>query len=385
MKGTGWEIPIAPLPPLQGDIEADVCVIGLGGSGLAAIRRLQRNRVSRIVGIDAVGVGAGAAGSNGGLLLGGTALFHHHARARWGPTFAADLYRMTTDRIRRLAREIPQWVDGIGSVRLSASREEEEDLEEHYQAMQADSLPVSRWEQGGQSGLFLPDDAVFHPAWRCAELAERAWTDGAWLYGRTRVIGLDGVTVRTERGVVRAQQVLICVDGLLHQVMPQLASRVQPVRLQMLSTAPISPITGHPAIYSRNGMDYWQQRPDGRLFLGGHRDAGDEEEGQEDPQCTAVVQSALTRTLDGLVGRAEVERQWAAIVGYTTDYLPIVEEASPGVWVAGGYCGTGNVVGTLAGEAIADAVSKNIPHELVTLLDSVRKDSEHREDEAADG
>jgi len=99
MKDTAWQVPTAPLPQLQGRINADVCVVGLGGTGLAALRRLQKNKVRRIVGLDAVGLASGAAGRNGGFLLAGPAHFHHRAVAAWGASIAQDLYRLTLDAI----------------------------------------------------------------------------------------------------------------------------------------------------------------------------------------------------------------------------------------------------------------------------------------------
>ena len=59
-----------PLPRLEGTVRADVCVVGLGGSGLAALDELAALGVTA-VGLDARAVGAGAAGRNGGFVLAG--------------------------------------------------------------------------------------------------------------------------------------------------------------------------------------------------------------------------------------------------------------------------------------------------------------------------
>jgi glycine/D-amino acid oxidase-like deaminating enzyme len=48
-----------------------------------------------------------------------------------------------------------------------------------------------------------------------------------------------------------------------------------------------------------------------------------------------------------------VTHRWAASVGFTPDGMPLLEEVRPGVWVAGGYSGTGNVIGGLCGRAAA--------------------------------
>ena len=71
-------------PMLTGDFEADVCVVGLGGSGLSCVHELLRLG-QRVIGIDAGTVGGGAAGRNGGFLLAGTAEFYHDTVAALGP------------------------------------------------------------------------------------------------------------------------------------------------------------------------------------------------------------------------------------------------------------------------------------------------------------
>ena len=62
----GWE----PLPSVENDLDADACVIGLGGSGLACVHALLDQGMS-VVGVDAGPVAGGAAGRNGGFLLAG--------------------------------------------------------------------------------------------------------------------------------------------------------------------------------------------------------------------------------------------------------------------------------------------------------------------------
>ena len=51
--------------------------------------------------------------------------------------------------------------------------------------------------------------------------------------------------------------------------------------------------------------------------------------------------------------------RWAGVVGYSDDQLPYVGEAPgrPGLWVAGGYSGHGNVPGFVAGRELADRIA----------------------------
>ena len=59
----------SPLPPLTRDADAEVCVVGLGGTGLSCISEALKLGAKSVIGIDAVDIAAGAAGRNGGLLL----------------------------------------------------------------------------------------------------------------------------------------------------------------------------------------------------------------------------------------------------------------------------------------------------------------------------
>jgi glycine/D-amino acid oxidase-like deaminating enzyme len=122
----------------------------------------------------------------------------------------------------------------------------------------------------------------------------------------------------------------------------------------MLATAPTTEVQLTHPVYARWGFDYWQQRPDGTIAMGGARDLAETDEWTIDAVPTDDVQRALERRLRGQLGvHAPITHRWAAIVGYTGDGLPVLAEVRPGVWAIGGYCGTGNVVGSLLGRGLA--------------------------------
>src|SRR5690348_6571094 len=110
----GW----TGLPPLDGDVSADACVVGLGGSGLAAVEELVGRGLS-VVGVDAGRVAAGAAGRNGGFLLGGPDAYLHSAIDAWGEDAAVWLYRATLRELDHLAEVLPDVVTRVGSIRLA--------------------------------------------------------------------------------------------------------------------------------------------------------------------------------------------------------------------------------------------------------------------------
>jgi gamma-glutamylputrescine oxidase len=148
--------------------------------------------------------------------------------------------------------------------------------------------------------------------------------------------------------------IIVAVDGGLERVVPELAGRVRTVRLQMIGTAPATDVHYERPVYSRYGLDYWQQLRDGRIALGGFRDVGGDTEWTHDARPSAEVQAAIERCLRERVRTsAPITHRWAALVSYTDDGLPVAEEVRRGVWATGAYNGTGNVVGALCGRAVA--------------------------------
>ena len=124
------------LPALAGVVEADLCVVGLGGSGLAAVD--EAGQLGRsVVGVDAGPVAGGAAGRNGGFLLAGMAHAFHRLVDQVGPQRAAGLYQATLDEMDAMAAATPDAIRRQGSVRLALSDDELADCQAQATAMLA--------------------------------------------------------------------------------------------------------------------------------------------------------------------------------------------------------------------------------------------------------
>jgi glycine/D-amino acid oxidase-like deaminating enzyme len=261
-----------------------------------------------------------------------------------------------------MANETPDAVRRTGSLRIAASLEEQDDCGRQLAAMSADGLPVEAYAGREGQGLLFPRDAAFSPVARCVSLAGSATQSGARLFEFSQVTSVAEGCVTTKGGTVYAHDIVVAVDGNLERILPELSSRVRTARLQMLATAPLPSMIFSRPVYSRWGLDYWQQLPDRRIVLGGARDVGGDAEWTSSNAPTSVVQHALTDLLTRLVSAhcdmpAMVTHGWAASVAYTTTGLPILEEVKPGVWAVGGYSGTGNVLGSLAGRAVATVLT----------------------------
>ena len=343
-----------PLPPLLHDTDADVCVVGLGGTGLSCISEALNLGAQSVIGIDAVDVAAGAAGRNGGLLLAGPVDFHHDAVAKLGRERTLAIHERTERERETIQRETPGVVRITGSLRIAESAEELEDCERQFAAMRDDNLAVERYEGTEGRGLLFPEDAVFQPLRRARMLATSLRARGARLHGQTTARSIEPGRVRTDAGTISARHVIVCVDGKLEWLFPELLAEVRTARLQMLASAPQLPLTFPRPVSMRYGFDYWQQLEDGSVLLGGGRDHFESAEWTTDDAPDAQVQEYLERRLRERLGiDAPITHRWAASVAFTDTGLPIVRELGGGVFVVGAYSGTGNLVGAVCGRGAA--------------------------------
>lgn len=341
------------LPPLTGRQRAEFCVVGLGGSGLSAVQALAQAGAD-VIGLDAVGVAAAAAGANGGFLLAGLAQFHHHAVARFGHERATALYRLTRAELERVFADEAGHCRRTGSLRIAADAAEYDDCRRQIEQLQRDGFVAAAYDGAEGQGVLIADDGVFDPARRWGALAAQLRGSGARLFGQSVAHIAENGIVETAAGRVQAKAVLVAVDGGLEQVLPSLRNEVRSARLQMLATAPAADLQLTRPVYYRDGHDYWQQCGDGRLVLGGGRDIGGEEEWQAGEGVSAVVQQHLEALLRRHLGTpAAITHRWSARVAFTRSGLPQCGLVGGRVYATGAYNGTGNILGALCGRALA--------------------------------
>ncbi|MEO9094182.1 MAG: FAD-binding oxidoreductase [Microbacteriaceae bacterium] len=358
----------------------DVCVIGLGGSGLAAVGDAITRGLS-VIGIDAGRVAAGAAGRNGGFLLGGPVQAVHVAAEQWGAELAVDLYRQTITEIDHLETLLgDDVIRRVGSLRIaglpgvgpdgpsdtetgSDPDAERADCDAQFNFMRAHDLPVQRYSGPLGSGLYFPRDAAMNPVRRAMGLAG-LYGAAARMYENTPAIAISSRAVRTPGGKISAGIVIVAIDGRLETVLPQLAGRVRTARLQMAATAPARIGTVPCPLYANWGFDYLQQDDTGRIYAGGGRDRYLGQEWTDQSEPSRPVQDWIDLLINRVAGpiAPRVTHRWAASVGYTPDLRPVVAEVDDRVVACGGYSGTGNLIGPIAARtAIALALDGTAP------------------------
>jgi glycine/D-amino acid oxidase-like deaminating enzyme len=367
----------APLtPPLEGDTKADVAVIGGGFTGLSAALHLAE-RGTRVVLLEAVEIGFGASGRNGGQVIPGLKLDPEDLVATYGPELGERMIEIaggTADFVFDLVRRHGIRCDARQSGWMSAAHTDEALKLTHERARQwaargADVAPLNAREiaellgtdRGGYKGGWVDRRAgSVQPLAYARGLARAAMAAGAVLHGRSPVTGLvrEGGVWRavTAKGSVRADRVIIGTNGYTDDLLPGLKRTVIPVRSYIVATAPLSDNLrktilpqGHCVSDSRQLLFYWRLDAHGRLVMGGRGPLRDRSRFSDyEPVRRAI------RRLYPQVGEPQWQYHWNGRVAVTADGLPHLHEPAPGLAVALGYNGRGVAMASRMGKLLAD-------------------------------
>ena len=341
-------------PRLTGPV--DVAVVGGGVTGCACALTLAQAGV-RVRLHEARTIASGASGRNGGFALRGGAMSYDAARETFGPERATAFWRLTERALDRMEGLAGDAFRRVGSFRLAADEQERGELRAEHDALHADGFAVEWVEELPErlAGRYLgaiahPTDGSLYPARWVRRLAALAAEAGAELRERSRASTVDEL---------EADHVVIASDGYPSGLIAELDGAVKPTRGQVVTTEPLPEVLYDRPHYARQGLDYWQQLPNGRLVAGGRRDAALESEFTAEEATTPPVQAALESLVRDLVGwLPAITHRWSGIFGTTPDRLPLVGAMPnrPGIWVARGYSGHGNVLGLACGELVANAI-----------------------------
>ena len=373
-----WEeAPLARLEQKPVSPSADVVIVGAGYTGLAAA--IQLARAGRSVQVfDKQHPGEGASTRNGGITSGNLRPGHAELVRRFGEARATAILAEAKAAREDLYRFIAE--EGIdcdfalcGRFSGASAPDDYERLAREAEALNRafgiEAYAVPRSEQRSvlgtdfyHGGAVRMDIGGLHPAKFHAGLLRLALAAGVTVHGETAVWGIrregDAYEVATARGVVRARDVIVAVNGYTDAADRWLRRRLVPVRSRIIATAPLSPnLMGElmprrmMCSETRKLHYYYRPSPDGRRILFGGRDgtiAGDPD------WPTESLRRALADIFPALDG-VEVTHSWFGYVAMNRDMVPRIFTRD-GVRYAAGYCGSGVVWARWAGEKAAKQI-----------------------------
>jgi gamma-glutamylputrescine oxidase len=357
MTNPYWlEEPPEPLPQNRLDGPADVVVVGGGITGCSCALTLARAG-KRVCLYEARSIAEGASGRNGGFALRGGAAAYPDAQEWLGSEKARAFWAWTEGYLDRIEALGGDAFRRTGSLRLANDAAERGELEAEVKALRSDGFEAEWIEEPGgplagrfTAGILHPPDGVLQPARFVRRVAAAAAEAGAEIRERERLQSLEGL---------EANAVVVATDGYPSGLLGPLEGLIIPTRAQMLATEPLPELLFERPHYGRHGFDYWHQREDGTLLIGGFRDVSMDSEFTAEEAVTEPIQQALERFLSDLLGiQPKVRNRWSGIFGLVTDLMPVVGRV-PGeerLWVAGGYSGHGMVLGFACGDLVAQAL-----------------------------
>jgi len=383
-----WADTAPPAPvrqALEGDLEADVAVVGGGYTGLWTAYYLA-GAGRRVVVLEAETVGFGASGRNGGWC---SALFPASLgtlAARSGREAALAQHaamRATVEEVRRVVA-----AEGIDAdlapggtvvvartpVQLERARAEVAEArrwgrgEDDLALLDADEARARLAATDVLGGTYTPDCAAIHPLRLARGLAEAAERRGVRILERSRVLSIEPGRVTTAHGSVRARTVVRATEGWTARL-PGQRRAVAPVYSLVVATEPLPAAT-----WERIGLReretfsdhrhlvvYGQRTADDRVVFGGrgapyHLGSRIHPSYDTDERVFSKLRETVAELFPALTG-TRFTHAWGGPLGVPRDWHASVGlDPGTGLAWAGGYVGDGVSTTNLAGRTLRDLV-----------------------------
>ena len=377
---------VVPAPPLAGDLEADVVVIGGGFTGLWTAWHLRRlEPEARVVLLEADACGRGPSGRNGGFC--NVMWFSLPTmRRRWGDEAALAVARAAAAAVDGIGafcaeEDVDAWFRRGGYLQVSTAAAHDEvwsealaacrelDVADAVQPLSPAAVARRCASPTFRAGAFYPGSATVQPARLALGLRDRLRSRGVSLFESTPVLALrdgrDGVEARTASGTVRARSAVLAVGGAAKAWRSPLRHRLTIASSHIVLTEPVPEVleevgwTGGECVTdSRALIDYFRTTPDGRIAFGwggGRIAMGARLRGRAelDPAVVAATAEHLHACFPGLAGR-RITHAWGGPIDTSPTHLPMVVPLRGGrAFAAAGYTGNGVGPSHMVGRTLA--------------------------------
>jgi glycine/D-amino acid oxidase-like deaminating enzyme len=379
--------PLTPRPPLPGDLECDVAIVGAGFTGLWTAYHLARNAPDmRIVVLEREIAGFGPSGRNGGWVSGGLVGSAGAYRRSHGPAGVVRAIKETHAAVDHVGEVIERERIDCGFLkrgslytattepqraRLLAGYRELRELgigDEDVRLLDAAGANEIVRVEGCLNATFTPHAARIDPARLARGLAEACERLGVTIHEQTAVTGLSPRRVSTDHGIVTADVVLQATEAY-SVLLPSQRLRYLPLYSLMIATEPLPAATwdalgwtdGVLVSDNRYLFFYAQRTADGRIALGGRGAPYQlrrpiDEQNERNAEVRARLERAIARHFPAAAGAA-VTHHWGGPLGVPRDWsMAIRYDRAAGFGWAGGYAGHGVVAANISGRTLADLV-----------------------------
>ena len=316
--------------------ETDIVIVGAGLAGLSTAYWLSKlDPDLRIQVVDKDKIGSGASGRNAGFITCGSTEHFSRMSSSYGENKAAEIWKFTEYNHRLMVEEFgKEFLEenceyrNLGSWTLAATEHEIEVIGQTVGLLQKTGVNVEWCDQvfegteGFYGGAFYKDDGEIHPAKYLWHLA---------LHTGNNV----NISENTE---------VFDIDTLEDKI---------------IVTEPVDAFL-QPA-YCSFVLDYFRQLVDGRVLIGGFRNADAEKEvGYSDeinPRIHKKLEGFLNEHFPILRGK-RIDYRWSGVMGFAADGYPMVGSLTedPRIYYNVGFTAHGLGFTFATGELVAKLV-----------------------------
>ena len=359
--------PSTSYPSLNGDMEADVAIVGAGITGITAAYLLAKAGKSVVL-VDKGRIAMAETGHTTAHIVESTDADYGELIKVHGEEDA----RVNTEAIASAIALIRSLVEELGidcgfkAVDGYLYSEEEEDrpyLEQERENLRRAGVETS-WVEvpvpfATIGGLRFPNQYIFHIRQYLLPIAEAAMKHGARIFENSLIDEIQNAEkdgsclVKSEAGSIRARHVLLATHVPVND-RGAIWAKMHVTRTYVVA-APIEPGVVPDALFWDTADPYHYTRlldtSKGLFLIAGGEDRDVGKEGNDEERYQALEDYCRSH-----FGVTTFSHRWSGQINEPADMLPFIGESSHGrnVWMSTGYSGTGMTYGTLSAMMLAD-------------------------------
>jgi gamma-glutamylputrescine oxidase len=360
---------------LEGTLQADVCILGAGITGLSTAIELAEAGLSVVV-LEAQRVGWGASGRSGGQAIFGFGCDQSKITQAVGLADSKRLFDWSLEGLDLIKQRCTQygidcdWRDIHAHVpikprHITELKSWQQDLAENF------DYPLQWWDceqlqsvmpnQRYLGALVDPNSGHLHPLKYTQGLARAALGLGVRIFEQSKVTQLvrgDRPVFKAAKGEVHCDFAVLAGNAYVHGIAPELDDKIMPVGTYIGATEPLGEarakalISNDMAVADVNwALDYFRLSADHRLLFGGRASYST----LPPPNLSGTLRRRMTRVFPALEG-VKMDYVWGGYVDISLNRAPHWGRLGRNVYFAQGFSGHGIAATGLAGRIMAEAI-----------------------------
>lgn len=382
LTGNNYYTATAPrselFPKLEDDIEADVCVVGGGLSGLSAALELAQRGFSVAL-LESREIAWAASGRNGGQVIVGFGCSNdviekqiglQDAKRAWD--ISVEGAKLIYDRMAHYNIDCdftPGWLlFAARKSHVAHLREWHEELREKYGYGEfVDYVPpsdIAQWTASKHYHAAVYDrfSGHIHPLKYALGLANACVAAGVKIFENSHVASLqhgDRAQVSSAKGKVSCRFVVLATNVFSGGLASKLDARIMPVGGTVFATEPLDKQLANSLIRHRAAvcdsnflLDYYRVTPDNRVLWGGRSTYSKHASGDSVEWLRKKMVGLYPQLKD-----VKVEYGWGGMIDISLNRAPDFNRLAPNVYYLQGFSGHGLALSGMAGKLAAEAIA----------------------------